>query len=79
MKLQIGCTLGRHAQLGIDAVINARGGLQALNDLPQEQIEMERDARNIGLASSVRFYQFNSRFFRRHQGRVAHLLSRYDD
>ncbi len=81
MKLNIGCTAARHARLGINAVVNARGGLQILNDQSIDEIELYRDARKIKdwLTSRIRFYQFNSGFFRRHKSRLGHLLSRYDD
>lgn len=80
-SLYLGCTKFRHDQLGVNAVINARAGRQDLNDKGQEQIEMERDAQKIQdrLQRRIRFYQFNSIFFRRHQSRLAHLLSSYDD
>lgn len=77
-SLYMGCTASRHAQLGIHAVINARGGCAALNDNSSiEEIEMYRDARNIRerLAHRVRFYQFGSRCFRRHARQFHHLLA----
>ena len=78
--LNIGCTVARHNAIGVDAVINARAGLQALNDLTQEDIDLRRDAQRIRdrLERRVRLYQVNSRFFRRHQNRIAHLISRYE-
>lgn len=80
-KLYLGCTVARHQQIGIDAVINARGGLQHLNDKTNDDWNLYRDARNIRdrLTNRVRFYQFNSKFCRRNHTRLAHLLSRYDD
>lgn len=80
-RLDMGCTVSRHKRIGVNAVVNARAGLQSLNDLSLDEIEMERDARNIRerIANRVRFYQFNSQFFRHHQERFAHLISRYDD
>jgi hypothetical protein len=80
-RLDIGCTAMRHAQIGINAVVNARGGLQSLNDRSLDEIEMIRDGRKVRnyQLNRVRFYQFNSRFFRKHQNRLSHLLSRYDD
>lgn len=79
--LYLGCTSHRHKQLGVNAVVNARAGLQHLNDLSIEDIEMQRDARKIQdhIRTRVRFYQFNSRFFRRHQARLQHLVSSYND
>ena len=79
--LNIGCTVARHRALGIDAVINARAGWQHLNDLTLDDIELLRDGRRIRdyLANHVRFYQVCSRFFRRHQDRIAHLISSHDD
>lgn len=78
--LNIGCTAARHKQLGIHAVINARGGNQQLNCQTIEDIELKRDARKIGdwLNNRVRFYQFNSKHFRKAKG-VQHLLSSYED
>lgn len=80
-KLEIGCTLSRHKQIGVNAVIDARGGMQALNDLTEEDISLRRDKNNIRNAQQnrVRFYQFNSKFFRRNIKRVEHLLSTYED
>ncbi len=79
-KLNIGCTVARHRRIGINAVVNARGGMQHLNDLTLEEIEMQRDANKIRdkRLSRVRFYQFNSRHFRKAK-QVQHLLSHYDD
>ena len=52
-----------------------------MNDQSLDDIELERDARKIKdrLANRIRFYQVNSKFFRRHINRIAHLISRYDD
>jgi hypothetical protein len=79
--LNMGCTRARHAQIGIDAVVNARGGLQHLNDREQDEIELYRDAAAIRnrQKNRVRFYQVYSRFFRRHRSKIEHLISRYDD
>lgn len=79
--LNMGCTIHRHLVIGIDAVINARAGLQHLNDLTQDEIELRRDAQRIRdrVEKRVRMYQVCSRFFSKHQKRIAHLLSRYDD
>ena len=76
-KLYLGCTAARHRELGVDAVINARGGRQDLNDVTQEDTELRRDARAIHdrLERRVRWYGPNSRFFRRHRERVAHLIT----
>ena len=76
-KLVIGCTVERHRQIGIHAVVNARGGNQHLNDQSMEDIELMRDARNLEAwrTGRVRFYGFNSRFCRKHIGRLAHTLS----
>ena len=70
-----------HQMLGIHAVVNARAGLYELNNLTNEDIEMRRDADKINnrLQNRVRFYQFNSKHFRKQQTRLAHLLSSYDD
>lgn len=79
--LYLGCTLERHKQLGAHAAINARGGEMWRNGTSREETEMQRDARKIRdrLNARVRFYQFNSKFFRRHQARLSHLLSTYED
>lgn len=79
--LNLGCTAARHKELGIIAVINARAGLQHLNDQTIEDIELMRDARAIRdrINSRVRFYQFNSKFCRRHIAKLSHLLARHDD
>jgi len=79
-KLDLGCTKFRHEQIGIHAVVNARAGMQYLNDLTIEDIELKRDARKIQdkLNKRVRFYQFNSKFFRKSK-HVQYLLSSYDD
>lgn len=80
-RLDIGCTTARHAQIGINAVVNARGGLQVLNGRSIDEHNLYRDARNIRARQTerVRFYQFNSRFFSKHQNRLSHLLSSYGD
>lgn len=77
----LGCTLATHRRLGVHAVINARGGEQWRNAPDLEEIEMQRDARKIRdrIEGRVRFYQFNSRCFRRHQSRLSHLLSTHDE
>lgn len=79
--LYLGCTVRRHAQIGIHAVINARGGEVWRNDLTNEDWEMRRDARAIRerIATRTRFYGFTSRAFRRRAGALAHLVSRHDD
>ena len=79
--LNMGCTLARHQAIGIDAVVNARGGETWRNDLTLEEIELRRDGRKIKdwQFGRVRFYQVNSRFFRRHLERIEHLLSHYED
>lgn len=78
--LNLGCTAFRHKQIGIHAVINARAGRQDLNNRSDEEIEMRRDAEKIRqkLESRIRFYQFNSKAFRK-APQVQHLLSSYDD
>lgn len=79
--LHIGCTVERHRQIGINAVVNARAGLQHLNDLSQEDIELRRDAQRIRdrVERRVRMYQVCSRFFRRNRDRIEHLMDRYED
>lgn len=79
--LQLGCTKARARDLGIIAIVNARGGRQDLNDLTQEQIELERDARAIRdkLTRRVRWYGPTSKFFRRHRARIAHLIDSRGD
>ncbi len=56
---------------------HARAGRQDLNDLTLDEHEMRRDARAIRDRTErrVRFYQFGSRFFRRHRERLTHLLA----
>jgi len=75
--LYLGCTADRHHELGAHAAVNARAGQAHLNMPTIEDIELMRDAIKIRehLEHRVRFYQFNSRFCRRHQHRLAHLLS----
>jgi hypothetical protein len=73
--LELGCTTGRHAALGIDAVVNARGEQWSLNHETDEEIEMQRDANKVRdwVSGRVRIYQFNSRHFRRSP--IAHLAT----
>lgn len=75
-RLYLGCTLFRARCLGVEAIVNARGGRQDLNDLTQEDIELRRDAQKIldHREHSVIIRQFNSKFLRRNRARVAHLL-----
>ena len=81
--LDLGCTRLVHARLGVDAVVNARGGLSHLNQPTQEDIELRRDSHAIHdrLTSRVRLYQLGSRFFRRarNRNRVSHLMSSYSE
>ena len=79
--LYLGCTVARHRAIGIHAVINARGGRLDLNDLTLDEIEMKRDACAVRarIDARVRFYQVTSRFFCRHQARIAHLISDRND
>jgi hypothetical protein len=79
-KLRLGCTLARHKQIGIHAIINARAGRQDLNDLSHEDVELHRDARKLRehRESRVIIHQFNSRFLFRNRARVAHLLFKED-
>lgn len=79
--LDLGCTAARHRRLGIDVVVNARAGMQHLNDVTLDEIELERDGRAIKdrVQRRIRMYQVHSRFFRRNIHRISHLLSRYDD
>lgn len=83
-SLYLGCTRSRHEQLGVHAVVNARAGHQHLNHLTDDDWNLIRDARSIRdrITNRVRFYQFNSKFFRRRRNfrRVKHLLSsRHED
>lgn len=75
--LYLGCTLARHKQIGIDAVINARGGLQHLNDRSIEEIKLMRDGIKIKQKKEFRvaIHQFNSKFCRRNQSKLNHLIS----
>lgn len=79
--LALGCTVARHRQLGVNAIINARGKRQDLNALTHEDIELQRDAQGIRawLQRRVRWYGPRSRFFRRHRRRIAHLIASRDD
>lgn len=74
--LYSGCTASRFAAIGVDAKINARAGKPELNDLDQEAIELQRDARAIcaRIEGRVRWYGPSSKFFRRNIGRVRHLV-----
>lgn len=76
-KLYLGCTVARHAELGVDAIINARGGRLELNDVSDEEIALVRDARAIRdrVERRIRWYGPQSKFFRRHRGRVEHLIA----
>lgn len=79
--INIGCTVKRHEQIGINAVVNARAGLQHLNSLSDQDIELRRDAHKIEdkKTQRIRIYQFNSKFCRRNLHRLNHLLSEYGD
>lgn len=74
-KLWLGCTQQQHAQVGIDAVVNARGGQQWRNSPDTEEVEMARDAYKVRdwIQRRVRIDQFNSRHFRRSP--IAHLAT----
>jgi hypothetical protein len=79
--LRLGCTLEQHARMGIDAVVNARGGEIWRNDLDViEENEMARDAWKVRdkLERNVTIYQFNSRHFRRRPELQSLLTSRSD-
>lgn len=76
--IRLGCTWARHQRIGIDVVVNARGGLQHLNDDSIEEIELRRDAQKIRdwFSGRVTIHQFNSRYLRsRNIERVKHLLA----
>lgn len=81
-KLNVQCTVARHLELGIDAVINARAGAAYgywANNLSQEDVEMRRDANKVlDIQRRVRVYQFNSRAFRRRPELCALLADRDD-
>ena len=79
--LYLGCTKARHDQIGIHAVINARGGLQSLNEPAIQDTELQRDARGIRgyQQQRIRWYGPSSKFFRRHRAKIAHLISSYND
>lgn len=80
-SLYLGCTAARHAQLGIDAVVNARGGRQDLNDLTQEDIELRRDAQGVRnrIERRIRWYGPTSKTLRRQRDRLTHLIASYND
>ena len=75
--LDLGCTLARHQQIGIDAVVNARAGIKHLNSISLEDIELRRDVWKIRdhAEKRIAIHQFNSKFARRHMDRLAHLIS----
>lgn len=76
--INIGCTAARHAQIGIDAIVNARGGLGGqLNNLTIEEENLRRDARAMQarIHGRVRWYGPNSKYLRRRKSRFAHLIS----
>jgi hypothetical protein len=79
--LRLGCTKARRDALGIHAVINARAGLQQLNDLTLDDIELYRDGQGIRdyQQRRIRWYGPHSKFFRRHRARIEHLIARHDD
>lgn len=79
-RLYLGCTLEQHQRIGIDAVVNARGGQQWRNSDTIEEDEMARDAWKVRdrLQRRVRIYQFNSRHFKR-RPELRSLLSNYGD
>jgi len=80
-SLYLGCARARRREIGIDAVINARGGLQDLNDLTEDDRALRRDAAGIRgcVERRVRWYGPESKFFRRHRARIQHLIARRDD
>lgn len=65
--LYLGCTKARHKQIGIDAVVNARGGLQHLNDRTERDWQLYRDSQKVKNRIYVR--RFESKVFRK---RMAH-------
>jgi len=79
--LHLGCTVARHKQVGVNAVVNARAGRQDLNDDTLEDLALQRDARAIQqrVTDRVRWYGPNSRFLRRRRERIAHLIDSYND
>lgn len=80
-KLYLACAVSQHLHLGAHAPINARAGEHWRNWESQEETERKRDARKIKdrITSRVRFYQLNSKFFRKHRARFKHLISTYDE
>lgn len=80
-QLYLGCTKARHARLGVDAVVNARGGLQCLNGLEEDDIDLHRDAQAIRDKKErrIRWYGPQSKFFRRNRARISHLIDSRDD
>ena len=79
--LDLGCTVSQHKRIGINAVINARGGQQWRNDLNRiQEVEERRDAQAIRrrVSERVRFYGYGSRTFRR-RPELARFLSSYND
>lgn len=75
--LDLGCTEFRHSQIGINAIVNARAGLQHLNDFTHNEIELRRDARKVQEHSTNRVIirQFNSKQCAK---RLQHLIFQDD-
>ncbi len=74
-KLYLGCTVAQNLRIGVNAVVNARGGQQWRNEKTIADHNMERDARNLRawLTGRVSVHQFNSRTFRNRPELQKHL------
>ena len=80
-QLVLGCTAARHHSIGIDAVINARGGEQWRNDFTDDDRALANDARHLRAHQQQGLMVFNvyARFFRRHKSSIQHMLTSYED
>lgn len=79
-RLNLQCTVKRHEQIGVHAVINAAAGMAHVNQPSDEDWRMIRDQRSIQdrLIRRVRFYQFESKACRK-RPELQKLISRHDD
>jgi hypothetical protein len=79
--LNIGTNIDNARRIGIDAIVNARAGLQHLNRSTLDDIELYRDGQGIKdyQQRRIRWYGPHSKFFRRHRDRIEHLIASYDD
>lgn len=64
--LVLGCTIGRHYQIGIHAAVNARAGLQYLNDYSMQDAELWLDYRDYMSVKHSGPWNWRSKWFRKH-------------